>query len=271
MTRGAAVEAPNQKSQGVVDKAAQILMAFTFTDPELDLREIAKRVGLNKSTACRILKQLSAHNLIEQSASTGLYRLGIRLFELGSLAADNLRYGDVARPYLEALTAETGEASHFAILEGSSIIHLVRIESPKAVRAVTCRLGERYPFHCLAVGKAIAAHLPESKIEALLDSSDLRKFTERTITKRAGFNRELERVRRNGYAVDDEEFMNGVRCIGAPVRGYKGRVLGAINVVGPAISMPVERIAELAPCVVKTAAQIANYFSKDSAANSLVA
>ncbi len=254
-----------RNGKGVVDKVAAILMAFSFDDPELDLREISRRVELNKSTTCRILRKLMQYRFIEQDPATGLYRLGIRLFELGNLVADNLKLGEVARPYLEALTERVGETSHFAILSGDRIVHLVRIESQQAIRVVPSRLGERYPFHCLSVGKAIVAFLSEEEREALLARAEFEKFTDRTITSRAAFEEELEEIRRCGYALDNEEFIEGIRCIGAPVRGYKGRVIGGISVAGPAMRLTSERIAELIPFVVETAAEISRCFAKDQA------
>jgi IclR family transcriptional regulator, KDG regulon repressor len=259
------------KSPGVVDKVAALLMAFTFDEPELDLKDISKRVGLNKSTTCRILKNLASYHLVEQDYATGLYRLGIRLFELGSLVQDNLKLGEIARPYLQTLTAQTSESSHFAIRDGNSIVHLVRVESPKAIRAIPCRVGERYPVHCLAVGKAICAFLPDSERDRLLPDLDFRRHTDNTITNRSDFERELSGVKERGYALDNEEFTKGIKCVAAPVLGYRGQVFGAINIVAPAVNLAADRVDEMVPLLLQTAARISGYFTKDVARHNRVA
>jgi len=248
---------------GVVDKVASLLIALAGEKRALDLTEIASQTGINKSTACRILKRLALHRLVDQDASSGRYRLGIALFELGRRVGDTVHLSEVAKPVLESLARESGETAHFAILDAHEgrVVHLARVESPHPVRAVPSRTGERYPFHCLSVGKAIAAFLPEEERKLLLSHSKFERFTRRTITRRGDLERELEKVRRLGYAVDNEEYYEGIRCVSVPVRGQADALLGGLSLAGPTSRMTLDRLEQLAALLGRAATEIANEIS----------
>lgn len=248
---------------GVVDKVAGLLVALAGEEKALDLNEVAARTGIHKSTACRILKRLALHRLVDQDVDTGCYRLGLTLFELGRRVGDTLHLSEVARPVLERLARESGETAHFALLDvhEGRVIHLARVESSHPVRAVPSRAGDRYPFHSLSVGKAVAAFLPEAERKMLLSQSKLDRYTPHTITRRSDLERELEKVRRLGYAVDDEEYYEGIRCVGVPVLGRAGIVLGGLSVAGPINRMTRDRLEQLAALLGEGAKEIANEVS----------
>lgn len=248
---------------GVVDKVASLLIALAGDKKALDLTEIAAHTGINKSTACRILKRLALHRLVDQDVNSGRYRLGLALFELGRRVGDTVHLSEVARPVLESLARESGETAHFAILDAleGRVVHLARVESPHPVRAVPSRTGERYPFHCLSVGKAIAAFLPEAERKLLLSRSKFERYTRRTITRRADLERELEKVRRHGYAVDNEEYYEGIRCVGVAVLGHADAVLGGLSLAGPANRMTLDRLEQLSGLLGRAASEIANEIS----------
>jgi len=248
---------------GVVDKVASLLIALAGEKRALDLSEIAAQTGINKSTACRILKRLTVHGLVHQDANSGCYRLGLALFELGRRVGDTEHLCEVARPVLESLARESGETAHFALLDAHEgrVVHLARVESPHPVRAVPSRTGERYPFHCLSVGKAIAAFLPEEERKLLLSRSKLERFTPRTITRRGDLERELEKIRGLGYAIDDEEYYEGIRCVSVPVLGRGDVLLGGLSRAGPTNRMTLDRLEELALLLGRGAAEIVNEIS----------
>jgi len=255
---------------GVVDKVASLLIALAGEKKALDLSEIAAHTGINKSTACRILKRLAAHRLVDQDSSSGRYRLGLALFELGRRVGDTVHLSEVARPVLESLARESGETAHFAVLDAHEgrVVHLARVESPHPVRAVPSQTGERYPFHCLSVGKAIAAFMPEAERRLLL-SRKLDRYTPRTITRRGDLERELEKIRRLGYAVDNEEYYEGIRCVSVPVLGQADAVLGGLSLAGPASRMTLDRLEQLAALLGRAATGIANEISPPLAYNGL--
>lgn len=248
---------------GVVDKVASLLIALAGEKKALDLSEIAAHTGINKSTACRILKRLSVHRLVDQDPNSGCYRLGLALFELGRRVGDTVHLSEVARPVLESLARESGETAHFALLDAHDgrVVHLARVESPHPVRAVPSQTGKGYPFHCLSVGKAIAAFLPESERRMLLSSSKFERFTRRTITRRDDLERELEKIRRLGYAVDNEEYYEGIRCVAVPVLGQADAVLGGLSIAGPANRVTPDRLEPLAVLLGRAATEIAKEVS----------
>ena len=256
-------EADSAAPPGVVDKVAGLLIALAGEKRVLDLGEIAALTGINKSTACRILKRLALHRLVDQDPSSGCYRLGLALFELGRRVGDTVHLSEVARPVLESLARKSGETAHFAILDAHEgrVVHLARVESPHPVRAVPSRAGERYPFHCLSVGKAIAAFLPGAERKLLLSRSKLERYTRHTITRRGDLERELEKVRRLGYAVDNEEYYEGIRCVAIPVLGQGDVALGGLSLAGPANRMTLDRLEQLAALLGRAATEIANEVS----------
>jgi DNA-binding IclR family transcriptional regulator len=256
---GADSAAPN----GVVDKVASLLIALAGEKKALDLSEIAAHTRINKSTACRILKRLAVHRLVDQDPNSGCYKLGLALFELGRRVADTERLCEVARPVLEALARESGETAHFAILDVSEgrVVHLERVESSHPVRAIPSQTGKGYPFHCLSVGKAIAAFLPEAERRLLLSRSKFARFTPRTITRRDDLEHELEKIRRLGYAVDDEEYYEGIRCVAVPVLGQADTVLGGLSVAGPANRVTLDRVERLAARLGRAATEVATELS----------
>lgn len=248
---------------GVVDKVASLLIALAGEKRALDLSEIAALTGINKSTACRILKRLAVHRLVDQDAESGSYRLGLALFELGRRVGDTAHLSEVARPVLDSLARESGETAHFALLDThhGRVVHLARVDSPHPVRAVPSQTGKGYPFHCLSVGKAIAAFLPENERRLLLSPSKFERFTHRTITRRADLERELEKIRRLGYAVDDEEYYEGIRCVAVPVLGQNDTAFGGLSIAGPANRVTPDRLDGLAALLGRAATEIANQVS----------
>jgi len=246
-----------------VDKVASLLIALAGEKKALDLSEIAAYTGINKSTACRILKRLAVHRLVDQDPNSGCYRLGLALFELGRRVGDTEHLCEVARPVLESLARESGETAHFALLDAyeGSVVHLARVDSPHPVRAVPSQTGKGYPFHCLSVGKAIAAFLPEAERRLLLSRSKFERFTHRTITRRDDLERELEKIRRLGYAVDDEEYYEGIRCVAVPVLGRAGTILGGLSVAGPTNRLTPDRLQQLAALLGRAATGIASEIS----------
>ncbi len=236
----------------VLDRAVAILETLAARDEDLSLFEIAERLRLHKSTIHRLLMVLERHRLVERRADGGKYGLGLRLFEFGSKAFTRLGLGERARPHLEKLAAETGETAHLCILDGGGVLYLEKVEPSRTVR-VPSSVGQRNPAHCTAVGKALLAYLPERNLEALLESRGLKAYTRNTITTPALLQRELRTIRQRGYAIDDEEIEEGLRCVGAPVRDHSGRVVASMSIAGPAFRVTRAKAPALARAVMKVA------------------
>jgi DNA-binding IclR family transcriptional regulator len=185
---------------------------------------------------------------VEQDSVTDKYRLGLRLVELGASVLRDLDLVDRARPYLERLASETGETVNLSVLQGAEALFVDKISSQRFLRTVT-HVGARFPLHCTGVGKAMMAHLRDDKLEALLASEPLDRHTPATIVDPEKLKVHLNLVRTRGYAIDDEEFIAGVRCVAAPILGPDGYALGAISVAAPSARLSLKRAQDVGAAV----------------------
>jgi DNA-binding IclR family transcriptional regulator len=237
----------------VLDRAFVLMDVLAASDHALGVTELGERVGLNKSTVHRLLAVLERNRYVERDFGTGRYRLGLKLVHLGSAALSRVDLYSRARAFVERLVEETGETAHVGVLRQSEVISLVDVESRRTVRTPST-VGRRSPLHCTSQGKALLAFLPAAELEMVLRGYRFTAFTRSTIRSAQRFRAELERVRRNGFAIDDEEFEEGLRCIGAPVRDHSGKVAAAISIAGPAFRVSPERMPELIRSVLSVAA-----------------
>jgi DNA-binding IclR family transcriptional regulator len=246
----AAKDSPYQVQ--VLDRAMAILDTLAAQGEEVSLYEIAERLRLHKSTIHRLLMVLERHRLVERRAPSHKYGLGLKLFELGNHAFTRLGIGERARPYLERLAAEARETAHLCILDDGEVLYLEKVEPSRNVRVPTS-VGRRNPAHCTAVGKALLAHLSDAELDDVIRRRGLEARTPNTITSAARLRRELRAIRSRGYAVDDEEIEEGLRCVGAPVRDHTGRVVASMSIAGPAFRLTRAKMAGLARLVTKAA------------------
>src|SRR5260221_10140061 len=236
----------------VIDRALALLEILAANGPAMTLAELARRVELPKSTALRLLAVLQRHRFVEREASTGDYRLGLKLLELGSQAAAQFDFGDRARPCLDRLMSSTGESVFLSVLDGAEVLAIARSESAQTVR-VPLTAGLRTPAYCTANGKAILAFLPTPDLHARIGRRKLRAYTRNTLTTRAELDREMRSIRAGGYAIDREEMEAGLKCIAAPVRNHAGSVVASVGILGPAFRIPDLKIAALAKLVTRAA------------------
>ncbi len=188
----------------VIDRVLHVLEILANVESALTLVELSKQLGLPKSTVLRLLMVLEGHRFVEKDAQNGVYRLGLRLFELGSKALAQFSLSDRAKPYLERLVFTTGETAFVCVLDDGEVLSLARVESPRTVR-IPSTVGWRAPVHCTAVGKALLAFLPEPDLKALVKKRKLHAYTPNTITSLPRLRSELQLVCERGYAVDHEE------------------------------------------------------------------
>lgn len=221
---------PQYKVQ-VLERALGLLNALGESSGELSLMELCDRIKLHKSTVHRLVSVLE-HNRFVEKTSTGKYRLGLKLFELGSRAVAGLDIRERARPHLEKLAFETNETVHLCVLDEGEVLYLDKVEPDRSVR-LSSSVGRRNPAHCTAVGKVMMAFMSEAEVDAIIQRHGLRRFTRTTLTTPAALKAELLETRETGYARDWEEHEDGVKCLGAPVRDYTGRVVAAISLSGP--------------------------------------
>ena len=224
-----------------VDRALYLLETIAEAGGEATLTELATRTGLNISTCHHLLATLIQRGFAAKVPGRRLYALGARILYLGHacLQVDLPRR---AQPYLETINRATGETVHLAALQGDSVVTLAVREARHAVRVDTGKIGKVEAPHATSVGKAILAWLPEDEMQRIL-ARGMKRFTEKTITEFPALLESLRIVRRNGYAIDREEYLPGVICVGAAIRDQAGTVIGAISASTPTMRASDEHIA----------------------------
>jgi IclR family transcriptional regulator, KDG regulon repressor len=235
----------------VLDRTFAILQAVCDSGTDLAAADIARQLDLHKSTVHRLLVVLEHYHLVKKEPQGG-YRLGTRLIELGDSAVARLNLGERAEPFLRNLANATGEGAHVTILSDTEMLSIAHVEGRWKLQSLT-RTGQRTKIHCTAAGKAVLAFLPEEECEALLARLPLKRYTPRTIVKASALKMELLRVRNAGFAIDDEEFEEGLRCVGAPVFDHRQQVVASISTAAPVFRLKKNRLAEVARIVVAAA------------------
>jgi IclR family KDG regulon transcriptional repressor len=214
-----------------VANSLRLIRAFSEDHYEIGISDLAKRLGLAKSTVHRLASTLLEQGMLEQNAGDGKYRLGLALFELGTLVRRKMDFTMEARPFLRTLLEKTGETVHLAILDHDSVLYVISLESKQALR-MGSKVGTRVPVHCTAVGKTLLAFQPEGEVERII-ARGLPASTPNAIVDAKALQRELALVRARSYALDDEESEVGLRAIAAPIRNDAGNVIAAISIAGP--------------------------------------
>jgi DNA-binding IclR family transcriptional regulator len=235
-------------------KAMRILECFSFQDSRRPLTEIARCAGFPLSTTHRILATLRDVGLVEQEGGRDLYRLGLKLLELGSMVLANMEVHREALPFIEELVRETGETVHLGVFDGGQVVSIEKMDSPHGL-ASNITIGKGAPAYCTGVGKALLAFQPEAVVDHVCRLG-LVAYTPQTITDSTKLRKELAQVRSLGYAVDSMEHQPDVRCVAAPIRNYSGNVIASLSVSGPATRIPKDRIPVLAERVREVAAKL---------------
>ena len=233
------------------DRVLRILQSFAPYDRDVSLGDIAERVELPKSSVHRLLVTLIAHGFVERDDSTRRYKLGIKLFELGSAAIHERGLQGSAQPALDELSRVTGETCHLAVLSGTEAVYVYKLDGTSSI-IMSSRVGGRAPVHATSIGKVLTAW-SSPEVMALVRKAPMKASTRNTITSFRAFDAELQKVRASGYALDLEEFEMGLRCIAAPVRDQSARVIAALGIAGPRSRLGDTRLKKLVPIVVDAA------------------
>jgi DNA-binding IclR family transcriptional regulator len=255
-----------ERSGGVpaIDRALNVLECLSQSRKGYSVSELSRRLALPKSSVHLILRTLERRGYLQKQSSGGRYKFGMKLIALSRTALDGVELRDEARPALAALAQRTGLTVHMGVLERSEIVIIERLESASPVRVVSW-IGRRMDLNSTAIGKALIAHLGDAEFESQVRPSQLARHNERTIASMAALRKELDRVRKLGYAVCDEEDEIGVRCVGAPVVNAQGHAIAAISVAGTTLQIPPDRVDALGQAVREAAAEISGRFQRASA------
>jgi IclR family KDG regulon transcriptional repressor len=237
-----------------VMRALTILRLFDGKLEWLGVREIARRLDMNSASVHNLLRTLAGEGLLEQHNETKKYRLGLGLVALAGIKLSQMGLVSYATPLMRELMHQTEETTILATLYRDDVLFLARFESSHLLR-VASQMGGTAPLHCSAVGKVLLAFQGSDRIETVLSGS-LEQFSARTVTDPSLLREELERIRKQGFAVDFGGYIDGVHAVAAPVQDHSGQVVAALGLVVPASRFPTDKLSEFTTKVVQTARQI---------------
>lgn len=215
-----------------LERGLAVLEAVATAGDSMTLADTARKLGLHRSTAHHLMQSLVSLGWLRQEEIKRSYELTPKLYQLTGRRWSAEQLGGIAQPLLELLTRETGEGSSVAAWIDGTVTIAAKRETDGPVRVVQ-DVGAVRPLYCTAVGKAIGGWLPRPEVLAALRSEPMAQRTPKTITTQSAFESELRRIRSAGYAIDDEEQFEGLRCIAMPVFCYTGEVVASMCVVGP--------------------------------------
>ncbi len=240
-----------------VERTVLVLRALSADGIPLRLSDLSRQLDLSKSTLSELLVTLEHFGLVERDGDSRAYRPGYALLELGSTMLQRLDIRQIARPYLARLRDAIGETAVLHIPLGQGAMIIERTESDHQLKVVAS-IGHRLPAFAGAVAKVFLAARPDQDLPRMLKDRALPNFTPNSLTDPGRYREELERVRRRGYAIDDEEYLPGVRAASAPVRDVRGRTVATITVVGSSARLGREQMRKAASQVLDAAEQVSH-------------
>ncbi len=237
-----------------LDRAIDLIEAFRNGSEELGVAELAAAVDLPRATVHRLLASLTHRGLLAHNEHSGKYRLGLKLFELGSLVGNALDVKSIAHPYLVRLVKESGETAHLVILDGVDIVFVDKVETDNPFRMVS-QIGGRLPARHSGSGKALLAQLGDEELA--------RRFADAAHTRGehvdlARLREHLALVRAQGWAIDDQETQPGLRCVGTVIRDHTGTAVAGMSISGPVVRISDDRVQDLAALLRATAAAVSS-------------
>jgi DNA-binding IclR family transcriptional regulator len=244
-----------QRTHQSLERGLLLVEAVAANGALTSLAEAARRTGLHRSTAHHLLQTLVTLGYLRQDADTRGYELAAKPFQLTGRTWSPEQLAAIAQPVLAELTRRSGEGSSFSVYRDGAVTVVAKREHDGPVRVVQ-DVGARRPLHCTAVAKAILPWLPAPELAGLLSRIRFARHAPKTIVTRSAFETELRRIRTAGYALDDEEHIEGIRCIAMPVFSHGGRVLASLCTLGPKSRMTYQRLRELRAPVAELSAKL---------------
>ncbi len=239
-----------------LDRVVAILDLLGASDDSLSLAEICQRMSLHKSTAHRALMALERTGMIER-APASRYRLGLKLYDMGSRAVEQIDLRSRLHPHLRKLALRVGETVHLGVLHKTRVVYINKIEPINRRVCISSRTGTSNPVYSTSLGKAILAYMPAEEVAKTISKIQFNAFTAKTLTSPSELVDALERVRRRGYAVDDEEMEIGTRCVGAAILDVNGQPIAAVSVSGSATRLAAHCVPAIAQHVIHCCQEIA--------------
>lgn len=232
-------------------KAITILNSFSYEQPRLRLKDISGKTGINQATSYRMLNTLKEYGLIEQQE--GLYSLGQGFLKYEGIVLSSIEIRRIALPLLEELSNSLKVNANLAVLDKTEVVYVARAGTTYSSQG-NFPIGMRSPIYCTALGKVLTCNSPDTVLEVF--RRGVTRYTFNTITDSAAFLKELEVVRLQGYAVDREEWSNGINCVAVPLYNSKREIVGGLSTSGPTSRCSIEKIREFVPNLLEYAHRI---------------
>jgi DNA-binding IclR family transcriptional regulator len=242
-----------------VERALDVLLCFSRQTPELSMTQIVEKVGIHKSSVHRLLGTLEKKRFVERDPGTGAYHLGVRLLQMAYLTLEQNDLRQMAAPFLRRLWEQHKETVHLATLDDVDVVFVEVIESQQRVK-LAAAIGQRLPAFATASGKTILARMPDESVRQILERG-MPRYTQRTLDSPAAFFEDLGRVRERGFALDEQEYEEGISAVAAPILNVNGQPIAAVAIAGPAYRLAREQLLEIGPSVLAAAREITREIS----------
>ncbi len=239
------------ESVRAVERALDVLLCFSSQTPELTMSQISEKIGINKSTVHRLLLTLERKRFVERDPFSGIYRPGLRLLQMSSLAMEHNNLRRLAAPFLQDLCAQHRENVNLALLDGADVIYVDVVEGSQRVK-LAAATGQRLPAFCTASGKAILAFLSDEDVSRILERG-MPKYTRATNSSKERFFEDMKEIRSRGFAISEEEFEDGINAVAVPICKQP---IASVSIAGPAYRMDRARMTELGASLLAAAKNI---------------
>jgi DNA-binding IclR family transcriptional regulator len=250
------VDLQNQSQTHSVVRALELLEAFPEYGPEIGLTEIARLLQMSKATAYRLLSTLEGRGYVARVPENRRYRLGVRVFELGSFFQNQIEVRRVALPHMKAMVEQTREAAFLCVREGDEALCVERVEAPHEVNIFTLRVGGRQPLHCGGAPRALMAGMSDEDIEGYARRTGLPAITHNTLNSLERLIQDVRQTRERGCVLSTDDVVIGISALGAPIYDHSGKVIASISLSGLTTRFEGERIEELAGILLATAEKL---------------
>lgn len=238
----------------VMDRTFDIIELLSKEQKSMSLTEISKSTGISKSTVHRLLKAMYSRHYVEKDKNN-CYSIGIKLIELASYHINGLELQTEAKPFLSILRSELNLTVHLGILDGDEVVYIEKMDLYRSAM-LYAQIGYRSPAYCSSIGKCLLSCLSGEELDEALFNCKFEKFTPNTIDNIKDFKQYLKKVRRQGWAMDDEEYKVGNRCVGAPIFDYRGDAIASISASGHISQISNENLPLIIEQVQESAYQI---------------
>lgn len=244
-----------EKGVQTLDRALNVLELLAVQKNGMGVTEIGQQVGLHKSTVHRLLGALASRGYVEKDAETGMYKIGLKVVEIASLHLNSIELKTEASPYLHTLAAISTQPVHLATLMDGEVVYIEKVDTVTSIRMYS-HIGRRVPAHCSGVGRALYLDYSDAELMEIFKNYDFTAYTPNTATNLGKFIQRMGQARKLGYVIDDEEHEPGIRCIAAPIRDYRGKIIASVSTSGDKTIISPERDEELAAQVLRCADEI---------------